>query len=153
MRRVFVVCAVLMGTSSALAQVNPSASYSFFPKTAKTGEDVAFYGNTSYSLDGALVEYDWDFGDGTTETGPIAHHQFTELSNFPVTLTVTDSNGMTATHLQHVAVPLEGPGVIRLTPASARQRVEQVFEPTAVLPYRSSCHSSQMLPLLNWTLM
>ena len=113
MRRVFVVCAVLMGTSSALAQVNPSASYSFFPKTAKTGEDVAFYGNTSYSLDGAIVEYDWDFGDGTAQTGPIAHHQFAELGNFPVTLTVTDSNGMTATHLQHVAIPLEGPGVIR----------------------------------------
>ncbi|MEM1325670.1 MAG: PKD domain-containing protein [Bacteroidota bacterium] len=46
---------------------------------------------------GNIVAYDWDFGDGTTASGLVVSHNYTVAGLYTVELTVTDSDGATAT--------------------------------------------------------
>ncbi|MBI4982993.1 MAG: PKD domain-containing protein [Candidatus Omnitrophica bacterium] len=62
---------------------------------------VKFYGHKSYSRGSRIVNYQWDFGDGTTSNKKDFVNTYWSVSygsrNFPVTLTVTDNHGNTAT--------------------------------------------------------
>ncbi|OGS57111.1 MAG: hypothetical protein A3K60_04540 [Euryarchaeota archaeon RBG_19FT_COMBO_56_21] len=51
-------------------------------------------GSTSYSPNGMIVSYVWDFGDGSTATGMTADHTYSSIGLFPITLTVTDNIGL-----------------------------------------------------------
>ncbi len=60
------------------------------------GQSVRFSGANSYAASGrSIVSYFWNFGDGSTATGMAPTHSFapTGTQTFPVTLTVTDSEG------------------------------------------------------------
>ncbi len=56
---------------------------------------VYFDGSGSYDPDGEIVSYDWDFGDGTTDSGETVSHTFRDPGGYTVTLTVTDDQGAT----------------------------------------------------------
>jgi len=62
-----------------------------------TGLTCSFDGSRSVDLDGRVVSYAWDFGDGTTGSGPVVEHAYRTAGNNTVTLTVTDDKGGTAT--------------------------------------------------------
>ncbi len=66
---------------------------------------VAFDASGSYD-DGTIVDYSWDFGDGTTATGPTANHTFTGEGVFIVTLTLTDDSG--AQERQGIPITVKG---------------------------------------------
>ncbi|KYK23259.1 hypothetical protein AYK21_02865 [Thermoplasmatales archaeon SG8-52-2] len=55
---------------------------------------VLFNGSSSYDLDGEIVSYDWDFGDGIIGEGKITYHKYCELGTYAVKLTVTDDYGL-----------------------------------------------------------
>ena len=64
--------------------------------TAKTGGDIGepevFSGEGSYDPDGGvIINYDWNLGDGETESGMVVEHTYTIGGIYTVTLTVTDS--------------------------------------------------------------
>ena len=65
------------------------------PYVSSVGTAVTFDGSGSFDLDGAIVSYDWDFGDGNTSTGVTPDHTYTGPGLFTVTLTVTDDGGLT----------------------------------------------------------
>jgi len=44
-------------------------------------------------IDGSIVSYFWDFGDGTNATGVVVTHSYDENDNYTVTLIVTDDDG------------------------------------------------------------
>ncbi|MBT2517168.1 PKD domain-containing protein [Streptomyces sp. ISL-90] len=48
---------------------------------------------TSSDEDGEIIEYLWDFGDGTTATGVSTVHEFTQPGTYLVTLAVRDEDG------------------------------------------------------------
>jgi len=48
---------------------SPIASFTETAETVLTGEVINFNASTSYDLDGTIVSYYWDFGDGTNTTG------------------------------------------------------------------------------------
>jgi len=50
------------------------------------------------------VSYEWDFGDGSTATGPTPAHTYDSPGSYTATLTVTDAAGNTATDTVTVAV-------------------------------------------------
>ena len=54
---------------------------------------IQFDGTLSSDPDGTIVSYAWDFGDGSTGTGPNPTHTYQENGIFTVTLTVTDDDG------------------------------------------------------------
>ena len=47
-----------------------------------------------------VTAYNWNFGDGTTATGPAVLHQYTTYGNFLVTLTLTTQDGCSTTVIQ-----------------------------------------------------
>jgi len=61
------------------------------PYAASVGAPVPFDGSGSIDPDGgAIIAYDWAFGDGNTGTGENPVNIYTADGNFSVTLTVTD---------------------------------------------------------------
>jgi len=44
-----------------------------------------------------IVTYTWNFGDGTTATGPVVMHQYNSYGSFVVTLTLTTQDGCSST--------------------------------------------------------
>jgi len=58
--------------------------------TTDVGGTLTFDGSNSTDDDGAIVSFEWNFGDGDTDSGPVVMHQFDGFGNFLVTLFVTD---------------------------------------------------------------
>ena len=58
--------------------------------------------SASSDPDGAITAYQWSFGDGTTGSGATATHGYGQAGTYPVTLTVTDAGGLTASTTRQV---------------------------------------------------
>jgi PKD repeat protein len=72
----------------------PTASFTLSPENPLVGETITFNASLSTPNGGAIIDYIWDFGDGTNETGVIATHAYMATGNYNVTLTITDSEGL-----------------------------------------------------------
>jgi PKD repeat protein len=84
-----------------------TASFTFSPTNPEPGDTVNFNGTPSSAAGGAtIVQYAWDFGDGSSETKnePTTSHVYGVARTYIVRLTVTDSAGRTGTTTQSVAV-------------------------------------------------
>ncbi|MEM2971244.1 MAG: NosD domain-containing protein [Candidatus Bathyarchaeia archaeon] len=72
-------------------------------ETIKVGETVTF--DASVSTDNfGIINYEWDFGDGTTGIGITVNHTYTSPGTYNVTLTVKDVAGNIATDTIEVTV-------------------------------------------------
>jgi len=58
----------------------------------------SFDSSNSFDTDGTIVSYGWNFGDGTSASGPspMASHTYTASGPYTVTLTVIDNGGATS---------------------------------------------------------
>ncbi len=63
-----------------------------FTKTC-TALACSFNGGASSDPDGAVANYQWSFGDGTTATGVTTNHTYAAAGTYTTTLTVTDGSG------------------------------------------------------------
>jgi PKD repeat protein len=65
---------------------------------------VSLDSSASADSDGTIAAYFWDFMDGSfsTEANPV--HEFTVPGTYPVTLTVTDDQGMQASSSINITV-------------------------------------------------
>lgn len=66
---------------------NPGGPYSEYVNTT-----ITFDGSLCSDPDGTIVNYTWDFGDGTIARGSPIEHVYTIPDNYTITLTVTDNN-------------------------------------------------------------
>ena len=75
------------------------------PSAVDEGDVIQFDGSTTDStLIVPRANYQWNFGDGTTATGPSIVHSYSKGGNYNVTLTVTDRGGNTQTIVQAIQV-------------------------------------------------
>jgi PKD repeat protein len=64
-------------------------------RSAATGNNVLFDGSNSVDSDGSIVNYTWDFGDGSTATsGASVSHAYAVAGTYVATLTVIDDGGL-----------------------------------------------------------
>jgi PKD repeat protein len=80
-----------IGTASQPPIADPGGPY-----PAQLDASVTFDGSASSDPDGFIVQYDWDFGDGSDvriDGGPNPSYTYTAVGDYPVTLTVTDDAG------------------------------------------------------------
>ena len=80
-------------TSTAPANLKPTAVIT----TSNTGGDapltISFDGSKSTDTDGSIIQYGWNFGDGSTGSGKAAQHTFTTKGTYTASLQVTDDKG------------------------------------------------------------
>jgi parallel beta-helix repeat protein len=67
-------------------------------------EEINLTALNSYDEDGTIVEYFWDFGDGSTGTGVNPKHFYSRPGNYTITLTVKDDSGAVATDIAYVSI-------------------------------------------------
>ncbi|MEO0583562.1 MAG: PKD domain-containing protein [Bacteroidota bacterium] len=79
------------------ANETPEADFSHVRQGNDIPAVVEFDATNSSDSDGSIVNYEWDFGDGSTGTGMSAEHTFTSAGDFSVSLTVTDNGGAQST--------------------------------------------------------
>ncbi|MCB0071660.1 MAG: PKD domain-containing protein, partial [Caldilineaceae bacterium] len=73
----------------------PVPGFTIAPEQRPAGQPVQF--DASQSVASApIVNYVWDFGDGTTGQGVQTEHVFATAGTYQVTLQVTDENGQSA---------------------------------------------------------
>jgi len=65
-------------------------------RVVKVKEVVSFDGSSSTDLDGVIISYEWDFGDGQTAEGVVVSHSFERVGRYQVSLKVTDDYGDSA---------------------------------------------------------
>lgn len=85
----------------------PTSSFVVSPTTIHVGNTVNFNGAASAAAAGHnIVRYDWNFGDGNTQTtnAQNATHTYAAANTYKATLTVTDDVGQSVTSQQDVAV-------------------------------------------------
>ena len=89
------------------AAAPPTVVFTFSPTAPEPGMTVFFNASESKAAEGrALVDYFWDFGDGTTASGSAVSHVYASAGSFIVTLKVTDEAGTFAAASQSVTVEI-----------------------------------------------
>ncbi len=74
----------------------PTVAASVNHPDASPGYSLTFTASPSGGS-GSFVSYSWAFGDGATSSGSSVSHAYSRVGEFNATVTVTDSNGGTAT--------------------------------------------------------
>jgi len=64
------------------------------PYLGLVNKNITFDASGSYDSDGSIINYTWDFGDGTKNYNMKAIHKYTIQGTFSVTLTVLDNDGL-----------------------------------------------------------
>lgn len=62
------------------------------PAAVPITEDVTFDASQSYMADGAITDWQWDFGDGETASGVTVSHRYAKAGTYPVSLTLTSDS-------------------------------------------------------------
>lgn len=76
------------------------------PYLGGPGQNIQFDGTGSSDPNGDALTYAWDFGDGSTGSGPTPTHAYALVNGYLATLTVTDNGGpnLSATDVASVQV-------------------------------------------------
>lgn len=73
----------------------PVARFEMTPPAGDAPLDIRFDARGSSDVDGTIVDYVWDFGDGETAQGARVRHSYTRVGAYSPMLTVTDNTGAT----------------------------------------------------------
>jgi LPXTG-motif cell wall-anchored protein len=83
----------------------PTADFTYSPADPKESQDIQFT-DTSTDLNGTLVAWLWDFGDGNMSSQQNPVHKYVKKGAYNVTLTVTDNENATTTKMKTIIVAL-----------------------------------------------
>ncbi len=123
--------------------VTPTARFSFSPSAPPANSPVQFDGTASCvgpadpnavtpcgTASGAITAYNWNFGDGTGASGPVASHAYGVAGTYGVTLTVVNSSGRSSPPTSHavpVAVGLGPTANFTISPTDPEPHYSVVF--------------------------
>jgi PKD repeat protein len=83
----------------------PTGDWVFSPTTPSAGETVFFNAsNVKPAAGHQIVQYSWNFGDGTTASGAQTTHVFAAAATYQVVLTVTDDAAQRSTPTHGVTI-------------------------------------------------
>jgi hypothetical protein len=64
------------------------------PYAGFTNHSIIVNGSKSYDIDGNIINYTWNFGDGTILYGKIVAHSYNKSGFYTITLTVKDNDSL-----------------------------------------------------------
>ncbi len=81
-------------TDSFIVTVNsPPVAEAGFDIVSAENQPIVFDAGNSYDSDGEIVNYSWDFDDGTIADGKAIEHSYSKAGIYKALLTVTDNSG------------------------------------------------------------
>jgi len=78
----------------------PTADFTYAPNEPLVNQMVLFKASTRTCIDGTIMRFKWDFGDGRTDTGPTVSHVYEIQGNYNVTLIVISNTQIPDTKSQ-----------------------------------------------------
>lgn len=71
-------------------------------------ETIMFNASRSYDVDGYIVNYTWNFGDGNTTVtaDPVITHMYRDVGYFFINLTATDNDGLSSSRTRMIPVDI-----------------------------------------------
>ncbi|KAA0010602.1 MAG: PKD domain-containing protein [Thermoplasmata archaeon] len=81
----------------------PVADFSWTPIKPTDVENVTFY-SLAYDIDGSIVNYTWNLGDGSIKYGQNVSHKYVDNGNYTVNLTIRDDDGAVVWIEKNIAV-------------------------------------------------
>jgi PKD repeat protein len=123
-----VLIGLIMCPIQASAQIShPSPSYEYAPLTPRVGDTVTFDASIfmAHWKESTIISLDWDFADGTTQTGTVVEHSFAKPGEYWVELSATDNRGMTASTAHLVTVTEQTPITVYLSLSNERVYIGQ----------------------------
>jgi len=95
---------VVPGGTTVPPRGSVTPKFTVTPGAPNDNEPALFDASASTSTTGTIVQWLWNFGDGSTASGEIVQHTFRSSGTFGVTLTVIDSIGASNSITQNVVV-------------------------------------------------
>jgi len=92
---VLLALALIAGLTGCFEPAGPRARFTATPQFGYPPLETTFDASASASPNGAIVSYEWDFGDGETDDGVVVTHTYEVKGTYQVTLLITDSSGDT----------------------------------------------------------
>ena len=93
------------GVAKITVKNNPPTAFIYAESNKMAaGYEYMFDAGGSFDLDGNITDYNWDFGDNTSSAGMKVTHEYNEVGDYLVDLTVTDNEGGTMTVKASIAV-------------------------------------------------
>ena len=80
-------------TKDGFSQIVPVPA-SYLDDAVAANPAFHFDASASFDIDGEIVNFTWDFGDGTAAQGIAVQHTYSAPGTYEVTLTVTDDDGI-----------------------------------------------------------
>jgi len=74
------------------------------PYSANIAEDITFNSDGSFDADGAIAQYLWQFGDGSTSNEANPSYNYTTVGTYTATLTLTDDLGAVSSDSAQVVI-------------------------------------------------
>jgi PKD repeat protein len=118
-------------TTQTIIVINyPVASFVYSPSPAIKNGTVTFDASASQPKGGVITIYNWDFGDATTvnTTNPVTYHVYTAVGYYNVTLTVTNSAGLSNGTMRTVRVADYPTAQFTWSPSSPTARQQVTFD-------------------------
>ena len=82
----------------------PYPDFIWQPEEARDIDEIIFNASSSYDIDGSIVNYTWDFGDGSKAYGVIAKHVYEDDGTYSINLTIKDDDGAIAYITKEIVV-------------------------------------------------
>jgi PKD repeat protein len=121
------------------ARMPPQAAFTYYPVDAFVNMSMTFdaSASTAEGYNVSLVQYEWDFGNGTkySRTTPTINNVFAQGNNYTVTLNVTDSQGLWSSTSKIVSIqPPTGPTAdFTWSPAIPSNLTQVVFDASSTI--------------------
>jgi len=85
--------------------VIPVAEFIYSPLDVIAGQTTVIFDATySQCINGTIIRYFWDFGDGRTAIGKVANHTYDSYGDYEVTLTVVSNSRLSSSQTQSINV-------------------------------------------------
>jgi hypothetical protein len=78
--------------------------FTYSPEDPVADEELTFDASESYDADGAIISYEWDFGEGNTSIGEIVTHAYSVPGEYFVSLVVVDNDGVVSSYSRTIQV-------------------------------------------------
>lgn len=118
MQKIASLFAILLSSYIAFNQ-GPTVNFNANPLSACVGEVINFT-STSVAGTSPIINYTWDFGDGTTQnTGNTTiSHTYTSSGTFSIALIATDQNGNSVPHAKQNYITINPKPIVNFTMAT-----------------------------------